>query len=97
MQTLAALGPYVAQVHLKDYAVEKAPIAYRITGRSLGQGRLDPEAVLRAVLSRGLSPDVFLEQWMDPEGSPEETLAKEQDWVEASVRAARRYLAAAPQ
>ena len=43
-ETLAALGPYVAQVHLKDYAVEKAAIGYRITGRVLGQGWLDVPA-----------------------------------------------------
>ena len=95
METLAALGPYVAQVHLKDYAVEKAPIAYRITGCPLGQGRLDPAAVLRAVMDGGRTPDVFLEQWMEPEDGLEETLAKEQDWVEASVRTARSYLATA--
>ncbi len=94
METLAALGPYVVQVHLKDYSVEKAPIAYRITGRPLGQGWLDPAAILRAVVGRGLAPDVFLEQWMEPEESSEATLAKEQDWVEASVRAARSYLTA---
>ncbi len=94
MDTLAQLEPYVVQVHLKDYAVEKAPIAYRITGRPLGQGWLDPETILRALMSRGVAPDVFLEQWMEPEGSPEATLAKEQDWVEASIRAVRSYLAA---
>jgi 3-oxoisoapionate decarboxylase len=96
METLAALGPYVAQVHLKDYAVEKAPIAYRITGRRLGEGWLDPAAVLRAVMDGGRAPDVFLEQWMEPEDGLEATLAKEQDWIEASVRTARSYLAAAP-
>jgi 3-oxoisoapionate decarboxylase len=92
METLAALGPYIAQVHLKDYVVEKAPIAYRITGRALGQGWLDPPAILRAVIHGGRDPDVFLEQWMEPEPSPEATLAKEQLWVESSVRAARTYL-----
>jgi sugar phosphate isomerase/epimerase len=93
METLAALGPYVAQVHLKDYAVEKAPIAYRITGRNLGQGWLDLPAVLKAVAATGRDPDFFLEQWMGPETSPEATLAKEQEWVETSVRVARGYLA----
>jgi hypothetical protein len=29
---------------------------------------------------------------MEPEGSLEETLAKEQAWVESSLRAARAYL-----
>jgi sugar phosphate isomerase/epimerase len=93
LETFAALGPYVAQVHLKDYAVEKATIAYRITGRILGQGWLDVAAVLKAVAATGRDPDLFLEQWMEPEGSPEATLAKEQEWVEAGVRATRGYLA----
>ncbi|MEI8188792.1 MAG: TIM barrel protein [candidate division NC10 bacterium] len=96
METLAVLGSYVTQVHLKDYAVEKAVIAYRITGRRLGEGWLDPTAILQAVMARGNTPDVFLEQWMEPDGSLEATLAKEQEWVEAGVRAARGYLAATP-
>lgn len=96
METVVALIPYTAQVHLKDYAVEKAPVGYRITGRILGQGWLDVPAVLGAVVGAGRDPDVFLEQWMEPEESLEATLAKEQDWVEASVRTARSYLAAAP-
>jgi sugar phosphate isomerase/epimerase len=93
METLAVLGPSVVQVHLKDYAVEKAPIAYRITGRILGQGWLDAPSVLEAAAATGRDPDLFLEQWMEPEGSPEATLAKEQEWVEAGVLAARGYLA----
>ncbi len=94
METVAALVPYTTQVHLKDYAVEKASIGYRVTGRILGQGWLDVAAVLEAVVGTGRDPDVFLEQWMEPEVSLEATLAKEEEWVDANVRAARGYLAA---
>lgn len=97
METVAALVPYTTQVHLKDYAVEKASIGYRVTGRILGQGWLDVAAVLEAVVGTGRDPDVFLEQWMEPEVSLEATLAKEEAWVDASVRAARGYLAAPSQ
>jgi len=96
-ETLAVLHPYVRQVHLKDYSVEKATIGYRITGRPLGQGSLDSAAVLRAVMAKTPPPDLFLEQWMPPEESLEETLAQERDWVERSVRTARSYLAALPE
>jgi sugar phosphate isomerase/epimerase len=92
METIAALGPYITQLHLKDFAVEKSSIGYRVAGRILGQGWLDVPAVLAAVMGRGRDPDVLLEQWMEPEGSLEETLAKEQAWVESSVQAARAYL-----
>jgi 3-oxoisoapionate decarboxylase len=92
METIATLAPYIGQLHLKDFAVEKSPIGYRVVGRILGQGWLDVPAVLAAVLGRGRDPDVLLEQWMEPEGGLEETLAKEQAWVESSVRAARAYL-----
>ena len=96
METIAALGPYIMQLHLKDFAVEKSSIGYRVAGRILGRGWLDVPAVLAAVMRKGCDPDILLEQWMEPEGSLEATLAKEQDWVEASVRTARSYLAAAP-
>jgi sugar phosphate isomerase/epimerase len=92
METVAALGVHITQLHLKDFAVEKSPIGYRVTGRILGQGWLDVPAVLAAVMGRRCDPDVLLEQWMEPEGSLEETLAKEQAWVESSVQAARAYL-----
>lgn len=92
METVATLGPYITQLHLKDFAVEKSSIGYRVTGRILGQGWLDVAAVLAAVMGSGRDPDVLLEQWMEPEGSLEATLAKEQAWVESSVQAARAYL-----
>ncbi|HTU01128.1 MAG TPA: TIM barrel protein [Candidatus Sulfotelmatobacter sp.] len=95
-ETLALLRPYVRQVHLKDYAIEKAPIAYRITGRPLGRGALDPAAILQAVMGHTPAPDLFLEQWMPADESLEATLANEQSWVDASVRTARNYLAAVP-
>ena len=92
-ETVAALRRYSMQLHLKDYAVEKAAIGYRITGRVLGQGWLDVPAVLEALMGAGRDPDVLLEQWMEPEASLEATLAKEQAWVETSVRTARGHLA----
>jgi sugar phosphate isomerase/epimerase len=93
VETVERLLPHAVQVHLKDCAVEKAPVGYRVTGRILGQGWLDVPAMLEAVVATGRDPDVFLEQWMEPEASLEATLAKEQQWVESSVRAARGYLA----
>ncbi len=92
-QTAAALAPFVVQVHLKDYAVDKAPIGYHITGRQLGQGWLDLRGLLRRVQATGRPFDVYLEQWMDPLPTPEATLAEEERWIGEGLRVARGLLA----
>lgn len=91
-QTAMALAPFVVQVHLKDYAVDKAPIGYRITGRPLGQGWLDLRGLLRCVQATGRPFDVYLEQWMDPLPTTEATLAEEERWIGEGLRVARELL-----
>lgn len=91
-QTAAALAPFVVQVHLKDYAVDKAPIGYHITGRQLGQGWLNLRGLLRRVQAAGRLFDVYLEQWMDPLPTLEATLAEEERWIGEGLRVARGLL-----
>lgn len=89
-ETVEALAPLAVQVHVKDFAVEPAAIGYRVTGRPLGEGWLDLAGVLGAALRSDLDPDLCVELWMDPAESREATLAREREWVAASLNALRR-------
>jgi sugar phosphate isomerase/epimerase len=92
--TVRALAPYALQVHLKDYAVDKAEIGYHVTGRPLGAGWLDIPAVLDLLREAGRADlDYMVELWMDPAADLEATLNKEEAWIAESIQAARRYLA----
>lgn len=89
---IPALAPLAVQLHLKDYAVEPMEIGHHITGRPLGEGRLDLEMVRQSLLAGGSRPEVLLELWTDPADTVEATLVKEQVWTERSVRRAREWL-----
>ena len=93
LETAANLAPRALQLHLKDYAVERAPVGYRITGRVLGEGALELGAMLDLVrpVQRGL--DIFLEAWMEPAPTWGETLLEEERWIARCVDQARLWLA----
>lgn len=92
LETMALLAPRALQFHLKDFAVERAPVGYRITGRQLGEGALDIPETLRLIRPVERDLDVFLEAWMDPAPGWGETLLKEEQWITRSIDRARRIL-----
>ncbi len=95
LETAVALAPLAVQAHIKDYAVERAAIGYRITGRSLGQGWLDLEGLARILRPLLADLDLYVEQWLDPADDLERTLAIEETWVADSLAALRRWAMAA--
>ena len=90
-----ALGPYVVNLHLKDFVVRRLPHlqGFVIEGRPLGQGMLDAPSVLSRLKEMGRDPNAVLELWTPPEEDPTSTVAKEAEWAAASVRAARQWIA----
>lgn len=89
------LAPHVVNLHLKDFAVIRVPYlqGFVIEGRPLGQGMLDVPWVLERLSHCGRDPDAIIEHWVPPEASVEDTVRKESDWAEQSVRAARKWIA----
>jgi 3-oxoisoapionate decarboxylase len=89
-----ALGPYVACLHLKDFAVTRFPHmqGFTIEGRPLGQGMLDVPWLLARLKSFGRDFNAIIEQWVPPEASIFETIEKERAWAEQSVAAARQWI-----
>jgi sugar phosphate isomerase/epimerase len=83
-----ALGPWVVNLHIKDFAILRAGhrMGFTIEGRPAGQGRLDVPWLLHRVRGLGRDPNAILELWTPPEGTLAETVAKEAAWAEESVR-----------
>lgn len=92
LETVSSLASKALQLHLKDYVVQKAPVGYRITGCILGDGQLDIPKVLALLRPAERGLDVFLESWMDPAPTWEETLLQEEQWISECVARAKRFL-----
>jgi 3-oxoisoapionate decarboxylase len=89
------LGPYVVNLHLKDFAVRRLPHlqGFTIEGRPAGEGMLDiPWLLGRLRELNGNDYSAILELWTPPEADEAATIRKEADWAERSVRAARAWL-----
>ena len=88
------LGPYVVNLHLKDFAVVRHGnlMGFRIEGRPAGQGMLSVPWVLAKLQSFGKDCNAILELWPPREATESETIRQEAEWAETSVRALRRWI-----
>lgn len=85
------LGPFVINLHIKDFVVEREPhnMGFTVRGAPAGKGMLDIPKLVRNLLEMGSTFNGTLELWPYPEASLAQTIAKERLWVKES----RRYLA----
>ncbi len=94
-QVLDKLAPYTVNFHMKDFRIDRVPNAMGllVTGTIAGEGRLNFPKILER-LRREAKTDfsTIIELWMQPEESIEETLEKENCWVEQSVANIKRML-----
>ncbi len=90
---LQAMASYVINVHLKDVVSLRPPhqLGFVIEGRPLGKGALGIEWVFDMLCTQqGVSYVIeLLTPW---QGSVENTIAKEAEWAEESVRFLRDFL-----
>ncbi|RPJ50470.1 MAG: hypothetical protein EHM21_04915 [Chloroflexi bacterium] len=93
MKTTEILAPYAVSLHLKDYYVtKKGPKGYTISGCPLGTGWQDLPALIREVEKYNRPMNTLLELWTEPCDTPEETMHKEQAWIEQSAAHAKNLL-----
>lgn len=83
-----ALAPWTVNLHLKDFAIERLwhNLGFVVQGRPLGQGCLDVPWLLESLAANGRDVNAIIEQWTPPEDDLAETVCKEADWAEQSVR-----------
>jgi 3-oxoisoapionate decarboxylase len=82
------LGPWTVNVHVKDIVVTRLShmMGFTVEGRPAGGGQLDLPWLLDGLAARGRDFSAILELWTPPEPELEQTIDKEQRWVEESVR-----------
>jgi len=92
---LRTLGPWIVNVHMKDYCAPRLPHkkGFIIEGCPAGQGILDIPQLLNDVSRFGRDPNVILELWPAPEPTIEQSMAKENEWTHESVRYLRQFIA----
>jgi len=87
-QVVNELAPYMVNFHMKDFQIARIPskLGFEITGTIAGEGRLQFPKLLEVFGEKAKSDySTILELWMKPEETVEETLEKENCWVEKSI------------
>ena len=84
---LEALGPFVVNLHIKDFTITRLPhnMGFTITGTPAGQGRLDLPWLVAELQERGREFSGILELWTPLQATLEQTIAKERAWAEESA------------
>jgi sugar phosphate isomerase/epimerase len=82
-----ALGPWVVNLHVKDFTIVRAPhsMGFVVEGRPAGEGLLDVPWLLGALTAQGRAPDAILEAWPPPQATVAETVRLEAAWAAQSV------------
>lgn len=82
------LAPFTINLHVKDFAVRRAEhmMGFTIEGAPVGQGQLDVPWLVEALGGPERDISAIIELWTPPEKTVEETVQKEAEWAEVSVR-----------
>ena len=82
------LGPFTLDLHLKDYSIRRMSnlLGFILEGRPAGQGQLDIPWILEELRRFGRDPNVILELWTTQEAILEDTIKKEKEWADQSIK-----------
>lgn len=88
------LGPYVVNLHLKEFVVKRAghAMGFEITGRPAGQGMTDVPWLLETLHGFGRTFSVVIEAWLPMQITIEETVLMEARWARQSVEYLRQFI-----
>ncbi|MFD1139504.1 sugar phosphate isomerase/epimerase family protein [Larkinella insperata] len=86
-QIVGTLAPYTVNLHLKDFGIQRLShlMGFQIDGRPAGQGLLNIPWLLERIGQTGRCQTAILEQWVVPEASLDDTIAKENRWAAESL------------
>jgi sugar phosphate isomerase/epimerase len=92
---LRDLGPWIVNVHLKDFRVTRLPHkkGFTVEGAPAGQGALDVPQLITDLQALGRELSVILELWPPPGPTIDQSIAKESDWTRQSITYLRQFIA----
>jgi sugar phosphate isomerase/epimerase len=87
-EVVQQLAPLTINLHLKDFSVKRVwhKMGFVVEGVPAGKGMLNIEWLKKEVDVKGNCESAILELWTPPETTLEETIAKENQWVEESIK-----------
>ncbi len=87
-QVIARLAPYTINLHIKDFEISRLShqMGFTITGAPAGYGRLDIDSLLATIRNNGKKSNAILELWTPYTNSIEETINKESEWADKSIK-----------
>jgi sugar phosphate isomerase/epimerase len=90
-----ALGPYVINLHVKDYVIKRHHhmLGFEVVGTPAGQGQLNIPWLIEALDRDSHYFNAILELWPPLEPDLESTIHKEDEWVETSIDYLRTLIA----
>jgi 3-oxoisoapionate decarboxylase len=82
------LGPYTLSLHVKDFRIQRVShrMGFVLEGCPAGQGQLDVPWLLGELAGCRNPFNAVVETWVSPGGSLEETIGRERESTEESVR-----------
>jgi sugar phosphate isomerase/epimerase len=85
------LAPYTFNMHVKEFIIRRIDhkMGFQIEGKPAGQGMLPLEWMLSKLTPNCTS--AILEQWVPPEKTIAETIAKEEEWARLSIEYLRTF------
>ena len=93
-EILPVLLPYTINLHIKDFNIErvKHKMGFNIYGTVAGKGMLNIPQLIEQCRNTEKCKTATLEIWMNKEATPEQTMLKEQRWVEQSLNYLKKYI-----
>lgn len=88
MHVAQVLAPYVVNLHIKEYMIQRLPSyqGFTICGAPFGKGLCDLDWLLPYLKKHGKGDyNAILEQWTPAQSTVEETIALEEQWAIESV------------
>jgi len=89
-EVIKTLAPYTINLHFKDFIIRRLnhKMGFEIIGSPAGEGMLDIQFVMDTLrqYDQRPSPNVILELWTPYENSVEETIEKEKQWADISIK-----------
>ena len=92
LEVLRLLQPRAICYHLKDYRVVGTLVSFAVEGAPLGEGQLDLDGCLQAILAKDPAPHLYVETWTTSLANRDRDIVTEADWLDRSVRNLRSRL-----
>jgi sugar phosphate isomerase/epimerase len=86
-EVVSILARYTINLHIKDFSIHRLDhkMGFRVNGCIAGSGMLNIPLLVNEVRNYGRCATATLEVWSDPEQTIDETILKEQSWVQKSI------------